>query len=222
MDRKGGHIARFKNGRLVLREAAQCPIESKNSFMDIDLYRYFNTNNLWIRLDSLKEIWNSGGIELPMIRNAKKLDPCDEASPDVIQLESAMGAAISVFENASVLRVPRSRFAPVKNCEDLLLLWSDYYELTDDKFIVMNRKRQSKQMDVYLDPKYYGSLGKLKDRFPDGVPSLAECESLSISGDVKFGKDIVITGRASIINTKEGQAVVVPDGARLTGEIHIK
>jgi len=218
MDRKGGHIARRKNGQLVLREAAQCPPESIGLFMNTDLHRYFNTNNLWIRLDALRDIWNRGTFTLPMIRNVKKLDTRDEDSPDVIQLESAMGSALSVFENAGALRVPRSRFAPVKNCEDLLLLWSDYYDLTEDHRIVMNKRHKSIQMNVRLDPQYYGTLNKLNDRFPAGAPSLVECESVNIFGDVKFGKDVVITGQTSVINATGKQAFIC-DGTHLTGNI---
>jgi UTP--glucose-1-phosphate uridylyltransferase len=186
--------------------------------MDTDKHKFFNTNNLWIRLDALKEIWSRGPLELPMIRNTKKLDARDERSPDVIQLESAMGSALSVFENAGALRVPRSRFAPVKNCDELLLLWSDYYDLTDDYRIIMNKRHKSIQMNVSLDPKFYGTLDKLKERFPDGAPSLAGCESLSISGDVKFGKDVVITGKTSIVNTKD-QQVLIGDNAALIGNV---
>ncbi|MCL2219164.1 MAG: UTP--glucose-1-phosphate uridylyltransferase [Chitinispirillia bacterium] len=220
MDRKGGHIARLKNGSLVLREAAQCPQNSIDKFMDTDLHQYFNTNNLWIRLDALKEMRRYGPLELPMISNTKKLDPRAPGSPDVIQLESAMGSAISVFENAGALRVPRTRFAPVKNCEELLLLWSDYYVLTADYRIVMSPRHKSIQMNVNLDPKYYGILDNLKERFPSGAPSLAGCESLSITGDVKFGKGVIITGKTSIINTSGTQALI-HDGAQLTGEIKL-
>jgi UTP--glucose-1-phosphate uridylyltransferase len=219
MDRKGGHIARMKNGRLALREAAQCPPESIDSFMDTDLHRYFNTNNIWIRLDALRDIWDRGTLALPMIRNMKKLDVRDAASPEVIQLESAMGSALSVFENAGALRVPRNRFAPVKNCEDLLLLWSDYYDLTEDYRVVMNARHKSIQMSVRLDPLFYGTLDKLKERFSAvAPPSLVGCESLSVTGDVAFGGDIAITGRTSIVNSTDRRAFI-GDGARLTGEI---
>jgi UTP--glucose-1-phosphate uridylyltransferase len=220
MDRKGGHIARLKNGQLALREAAQCPPESIDRFMDTDLHRYFNTNNLWIRLDALREIWDRDALTLPMIRNVKKLDTRDTDSPDVIQLESAMGSALSVFENADALRVPRSRFAPVKNCEELLLLWSDYYDLTEDCRIMMNQLHKSIQMNVLLEPRFYGTLDKLKERFPAGAPSLVNCESLSVFGDVKFGKGIVITGQTSIINTT-GKQAFIDDGRHLTGEVCI-
>ena len=219
MDRKGGHIARLKNGKLVLREAAQCPPESIERFMDTDRYRYFNTNNLWIELDALKKIWDRGPIELPMIRNTKKT-ACGAGPREVIQLESAMGSAISVFENAGVLRVPRARFAPVKSCDELLLLWSDYYDLTPDYRIIMNARHKSIQMDMNLDRRFYSVLDDLKERFPDGAPSLAECESLSIAGDVKFGKGVVITGKTSIVNDSDRQAFI-PDGSRLTGAVSV-
>ena len=48
-----------------------------------------------------------GVLGLPMIRNEKTVDPTDKSSPAVYQLETAMGAAIEVFEGARALRVPR-------------------------------------------------------------------------------------------------------------------
>jgi len=42
-----------------------------------------------------------------------------------------MGSAIAGFEGARAMRVPRTRFAPVKTTDDLLALWSDAYTLTD-------------------------------------------------------------------------------------------
>ncbi len=48
----------------------------------------------------------------------------------MIQLESAMGAAIGAFEGAELLLVPRTRFAPVKTTDDLLVLRSDVYTLS--------------------------------------------------------------------------------------------
>ncbi|MCV4655782.1 UTP--glucose-1-phosphate uridylyltransferase, partial [Escherichia coli] len=66
----------------------------------------------------------------------KTVDPADPSSTPVIQVESAMGAAIEVFEGAGALCVPRSRFVPVKTTNDLLVLRSDVYELTDDSRVV--------------------------------------------------------------------------------------
>jgi UDP-N-acetylglucosamine pyrophosphorylase len=127
-DRKGGHLAlRKADGRLLLREVAQCPDEDLEVFQDIERHRYFNTNTLWLRLDLLKEqlAADSGVLPLPMIRNNKTVDPRDKKSPAVVQLEIAMGAAIECFEGAAAIEVPRSRFAPVKTTGDLLALRSD-------------------------------------------------------------------------------------------------
>jgi UTP--glucose-1-phosphate uridylyltransferase len=127
-DSKGGHIARLRRtGGLILREIAQCPEEEREEFQDIKRYRYFNTNNLWLNLVFLQgELKKSGTIfNLPVIVSPKRIDPKDDSSPQVYQIETAMGSAISVFEGAAAVQVPRQRFIPVKRCRDLLSLWSD-------------------------------------------------------------------------------------------------
>ena len=116
-DKKGGHLAQFANGELLLRESAQCHEEDSDSFQDISKYKYFNTNNLWIRLDRLKTLLdeNKGILNLPLIQNKKTLDPRDAESPKVIQFETAMGAAISNFTDSIAIRIPKSRFFSYKN-----------------------------------------------------------------------------------------------------------
>ncbi len=133
-DRKGGHIARrLSDGQLILRETAQTPPEDEESFRDYRRWRYYNTNSLWIDLDAIAERFaEQGGLELPVIVNRKTVDPRDKSSPPVLQLESAMGAAIGSFPGASLLQVPRTRFVPVKTTDDLLLLRSDAYRLGDE------------------------------------------------------------------------------------------
>ncbi|MEE1264686.1 MAG: UTP--glucose-1-phosphate uridylyltransferase, partial [Akkermansia sp.] len=133
-DKKGGHLATRKaDGQPVLREVAQCPDEDVAEFQNIGKHRYFNTNNLWIRLDALKEVLdaNGGVLPLPVICNSKTVDPRDAASPKVYQLETAMGAALQCFPGARAVCVPRSRFFPVKTCSDLLLLRSDAVEIDE-------------------------------------------------------------------------------------------
>ena len=101
-DIKGGHLALHNNGRLILREAAQCPKDELDAFQDIHRYRYFNTNNIWINLNALQALFDEFKmINLPLILNAKTLDPRDETSPPVYQVESAMGAAISLFDGTA-------------------------------------------------------------------------------------------------------------------------
>src|SRR5450759_2558928 len=95
-DRKGGHLARHQ-GRTVLRETAQVP-EGDQSFTDVERWRYYNTNNLWIDLRALQKLQaaDPGAPVLPLIVNRKTVDPTDPSSTPVIQLETAMGAAIAV------------------------------------------------------------------------------------------------------------------------------
>ena len=61
---------------------------------------------------------------------------------------------------------------------------------------------------VKLDPKYYGKIDSLDERFANGVPSLVACDSLTIEGDVVFEKDIGIKGSVMIKNTQPSQAVI--------------
>jgi UTP--glucose-1-phosphate uridylyltransferase len=132
-DRKGGHLA-LRGGALTLREVAQCAEIDKPSFQDIGRHRYFNTNNIWINVPRLAEMMEreKNYLGLPLIRNLKTLDPKDPTTPEVYQLETAMGAAIEVFEKAAAVRVSRSRFAPVKTQADLDRVRSDEFKLTAD------------------------------------------------------------------------------------------
>ena len=209
-DLKGGHIARHKNGNLILREAAQCPEDELDAFRDINRYRYFNTNNIWVNLPVLKEVIEEHGIiRLPMILNSKNLDPRDESSPKVYQVETAMGAALSLFENTSAVKVPRSRFFPVKNCNDLLAVRSDRFILSEKQTLVLNPNVKSDLIRINLDPGYYGTRDMLNERFLiDGIPSLIDCESLTIKGDVFFEKNVTIKGRVAITNSGKSPATI--------------
>jgi UTP--glucose-1-phosphate uridylyltransferase len=196
-ERKGGHIARRRaDGGLVLRESAQVPSEDSHSFADFKHWRYFNTNNLWVSLAALDDTLarQGGSLELPLIANRKTVDPRDPSTPEVIQLESAMGAAISSFPGARVLCVPRTRFAPVKTTDDLLIVRSDVYTLTDD----WQLKPLSDPPFVELDQRYYKLLDDFDARFPAGPPSLREAERLVVRGDVTFGAGVVVRGSATI------------------------
>jgi UTP--glucose-1-phosphate uridylyltransferase len=215
-DRKGGHIARRKDGRLLLRETAQCPDDALEAFQDIRRHRYFNANNLWVSLRQLKDVLTrtQGVLGLPMITNEKPIDPNDAASPKVIQLETAMGAAISVFEGARAVRVSRERFVPVKTTGDLVVLWSDVYELTDDYRVVPSPRRRDPAPLVDLDPKFYRQVQDLEVRFPHGAPSLVAAKRLKVRGDVRFGRGITVEGDVAIEHA-EPSPLEIPDGTRL-------
>jgi UDP-N-acetylglucosamine pyrophosphorylase len=206
-DRKGGHLAeRRDNGHLVLRELAQCPSADLESFQDIGRYRYFNTNSLWIRLDALRALVNERGgfLPLPIICNDKRVDPRDGSSKRVIQLETAMGAAIREFERSGVVDVPRRRFAPVKTTGDLLALRSDAYQLTREGRMQLVAERGAVPPHVTLSDDY-----KLVDSLKAlGLPSLRGAESLTVEGPVRFGPRAAIEGRVLISNRGKTPLIV--------------
>ena len=192
-DKKGGHLAkRDSDGRLLLREVAQCPDGDLDEFQNIDKHLYFNTNSLWLNLEKLKAQLSadSGVLPLPMIKNKKTVDPRDADSTPVFQLEIAMGSAIECFEGALAIEVPRSRFAPVKTTADLLALRSDAYEVLDDGSVKLREERNGVPPDISLSGEY-----KLVDALdPLGVPSLIKCDSLKVTGLISFEDGVVIEG----------------------------
>jgi UTP--glucose-1-phosphate uridylyltransferase len=209
-DRKGGHLARHQ-GRTVLRETAQVP-EGDQSFTDVERWRYYNTNNLWIDLRALQELQaaDPGAPVLPLIVNRKTVDPTDPSSTPVIQLETAMGAAIGSIEGARAVHVPRTRFAPVKTTDDLLVMRSDAYELNADGRLAPTFDGPSPV--VTLDRDRFRLLPDFERRFPAGPPSLRRCRRLQVEGDVTFGVDVVVEGDVRITGPRH-----VADGEVLRG-----
>jgi UTP--glucose-1-phosphate uridylyltransferase len=217
-DKKGGHLAQMPGGQFILRESAQCPAEDMPTFQDISRHKYFNTNNLWIRLPTLQRLLASKAdvLGLAMIRNSKTLDPRDKTSPPVYQLETAMGSAIAVFQGAQAVRVPRNRFAPIKRTSDLLDIRSDTYILDDTYRIVPNPKRRLGRIVINLDPAYYQLIDDFAARFPQGAPSLLECERLTVKGDIRFGRGVTLKGAVELVNSTARQ-VTIEDGAVISG-----
>jgi len=206
-DRKGGHLARRSDGTLLLRESAQCHDSDRDTFQDIRRHRYFNTNNLWIDLHplagALKEYDND--LPLSLIVNGKPLDPADTSSALVVQLETAMGSAISVMPRAAALRVPRSRFAPVKNTGDLLAVRSDAYRLDNDSAVRLIDGRKGRPPLVQLDSRFYRLVDEL-DRRIRQIPSLEQCSRLTIEGEFQIDQPTRMIGDVHLKN--EGTSAV--------------
>ena len=217
MDRKGGHLALNRDGRLILRESAQCPENDQAAFENISQHRYFNTNNLWLKLEALERMMKDTGNtpDLPMIRNAKTVDPRDDNSTPVYHLETAMGSAIGVFKGSAAVRVSRSRFAPVKNTSDLLAVRSDAYQLTSDYRVVLHPECKQAPL-VKLDSNYFKRIDDMESRFPAGAPSLRNCVSLQVSGDITFGRNVVIEGVVRL-SSPPGVPFKVEDNSRISG-----
>ncbi|QAY71010.1 UTP--glucose-1-phosphate uridylyltransferase [Xylanimonas protaetiae] len=225
-DVKGGQlVVRKADGRIVQRETAQTHPDDLAVSLDPTRHRYFHTNNLWFDLEALAaELDRTGGVlELPLIRNDKTVDPSDASSTPVVQIESAMGAAVAVFEGATAIEVGRERFLPVKTTNDLLVLRSDVYALTDDFRVVA----QVPAPLVALS-KMYKTIADFDERFPAGPPSLREATSLTVDGDWTFGAGVRVVGDAYLPDPDEelislevdpaDATAEVPDGATVTAD----
>ncbi len=206
-DKKGGHFARRKqDGRIVLRETAQTLPGDQKALADLERHRFCSTNNLWFDLAAMREtiVARDGVLGLPLIRNVKNVDPADPSTPKVIQIETAMGAAIEVFENSRTIEVGRERFVPVKTTNDLLVLRSDVYDLGKD-FVLDQASDQVPYVE--LDGDYYQLVGDFDKRFPEGAPSLRAASSLRVGGDWTFGHGVRVVGNAELDKKPGAQRV---------------
>jgi UTP--glucose-1-phosphate uridylyltransferase len=214
-DRKGGHFARRKaDGRIVLRESAQTLDSDREALADLTRHQFTSTNNLWFDLQAMTDALDArqGVLGLPLIRNVKHLDPADPSTPEVIQVETAMGAAIEVFEGARTIEVGRDRFVPVKTTNDLLVLRSDIYDLGSD--FVLDQASDAVPY-VELDGEFYKLVGDFDKRFPEGAPSLREAASLTVDGDFTFGRGVRVVGDVEL---ESSSAQRVAPGTVLGGD----
>ena len=197
-DRKGGHLAIRKfDRRLILRDTAQTPKEEMDYFTDEFRHPFFHTNNLWFDLAALDRTLRErrSVLGLPLIKNEKTVDPADPSSPKVIQIETAMGAAIEVFEGATAIGVGRDRFLPVKTTSDLLVLRSDAYDLQADGRLT---KVAGSAPVVDLDSIHYKIIGDFDQRFPAGPPSLRDARYFGVNGDWTFEAGVRVIGEVTL------------------------
>jgi UTP--glucose-1-phosphate uridylyltransferase len=209
-DIKGGALCRRTHEgrvRVELIEAAQVADEHIKDFQDIQKFAYFNTNNLWISLLSLRKALHSEeGLALPVIVNQKTLDSGEE----ILQLETAMGAAIGSFEKSRGVIIPRSRFAPVKTCADLLVRRSDAYIENDDATLSLNTKYITEEPVIKLSADYK-KIGDFEKLFII-TPSLQHCRELTVSGPVLFDQPVEIHGAVTVINESKSPVSVSKSG----------
>ena len=206
-DRKGGHLAIRKADRqLILRDTAQTAKEEMTYFTDEHRHPYFHTNNLWFDLQAVAGTLTErhAVLGLPMIKNVKTVDPSDPSSPEVIQIESAMGAAIEVFPGATAIGVGRERFLPVKTTNDLLVLRSDVYEVAEDGRLV---QQDAPAPLVDLDPRFYKTIAAFEQRFAAGPPSLRQATGLAVQGDWTFEAEVTVIGDVTLADAGEPRTV---------------
>jgi UTP--glucose-1-phosphate uridylyltransferase len=215
-DRKGGHLAiRKADRRLILRDTAQTPKEEMHYFTDEFRHPFFHTNNLWFDLEALARTLRErkSVLGLPLIKNEKTVDPADPPSPKVIQIETAMGAAIEVFDGATAIGVGRDRFLPVKTTSDLLVLRSDAYDMEADGRLT-NVADPTPVVD--LDNKYYKIITDFDHRFPASAPSLKDARYLGVKGDWTFEAGVRVIGEVTLED--RGAPQIIAAGSTLTDQ----
>ncbi|CAA7259061.1 unnamed protein product [Cyclocybe aegerita] len=210
-DTNGGTLVDY-DGAIRFLETAQVPPESLDEFQDARRFKMFNTNNLWIDLRALQRVIQKEGMSLDVMANSKTLDD----GRTVLQLETAAGSAIKHFNNARGINVPRSRFLPVKNCSDLLLVKSDIFRL-DHGRLVMNENRMFYTLPVIKLGGHFKKIQQFQKRFRQ-IPRIIELDHLTVAGDVYFGRNITLRGTVIIV-ANEGQRIDIPDGCVLENRL---
>ncbi|KAL9652747.1 hypothetical protein ABK040_010780 [Willaertia magna] len=190
-DVKGGTLINYEGEGIKLLEIAQVPKEHVKDFVSIEKFKIFNTNNLWINLNSIESHLENLKAKVEIINNEKEVE-----GVKVIQLETAAGAAIQVFHKSIGIDVPRSRFLPVKKCSDLLLVQSNLYQLSEDCCLV--KQIEGEPPVINLDDNYYKKVGDYLNRFKEGVPDIRNLIELNVCGDVYFGKNVKLEGKVNI------------------------
>ena len=214
-DKKGGHLAiRRSDRRLILRDTAQTAPEEMDYFTDEYRHPFFHCNNLWWDLRAVRRRFAEPGFDLPLIRNTKTVDPTDPASPAVVQIETAQGTAIELFDGATAIEVPRDRFVPVKKTNELLLLRSDVYDISADAHL---RAAVSEIPLVDLGGNYK-YVDDFDARLPE-APSLRRATSLVVDGDWTFGTRVTVVGDVHLPD--DGAPHRVPDGTTLSSAAQV-
>ncbi|OMH84409.1 UTP-glucose-1-phosphate uridylyltransferase [Zancudomyces culisetae] len=210
-DIKGGTIIDY-DGQIRLLEIAQVPKEHQDDFKRVKKFKIFNTNNLWINLKSMKRLVEEDQLQLDLIINKKATS---DGTP-VIQLETAVGAAIKYFDRAHGINVPRSRFLPVKSTSDLFLVTSNLY-IMENGYLRMNPARTFSTAPIVKLGDHFKKVKDYLARFKT-PPQILELDHLSVTGDVFFGANVTLTGTVIVV-ANHGAHIDIPRGAVLNDKV---
>ncbi|OQR76228.1 UTP--glucose-1-phosphate uridylyltransferase isoform 1 [Tropilaelaps mercedesae] len=211
-DVKGGTLIGYEN-RLRLLEIAQVPPDHVDEFKSVKKFKIFNTNNLWISVSKIKEVVENRTLTMEIIVNHKLLD----SGINIIQLETAAGSAIKDFNQSFGVKVPRSRFLPVKKTSDLMLAMSNLYRLKNGSLQMSHLRAFPTVPLIKLGDAHFAKVRDFLKRFAS-IPDILELDHLTVSGDVTFGKGVVLRGTVIVI-ANHGDRIDIPPGAILENKI---
>eukprot|EP00741_Cyanophora_paradoxa_P006884 tig00001049_g6659.t1 len=212
-DVKGGVLIDYGGHRRLL-EVAQVPPSKREEFNSIKKFNIFNTNNLWVRLDAVEK--RLPELSLDIIVNNKQT----KDGTNVIQLETAAGAAIQHFRGAVGINVPRHRFLPVKGTSDLFVVQSNLYNLEHNCLRLSPKRVQlmgSASLPVVKLGDNFSKVADYNSRFK-AIPDILELDHLTVSGDVTFGSDVALKGTVIIV-ANHGSRIDIPSGSILENKV---
>ncbi|KAI8636906.1 UTP--glucose-1-phosphate uridylyltransferase family [Parasitella parasitica] len=210
-DIKGGTLV-DDGGHIRLLEIAQVPDEHIEDFKSVKKFKIFNTNNLWVNLKAIKRVMDEEIMDLEIIVN-NKTTPQGEK---VIQLETAVGAAIKHFKNAHGVNVPRTRFLPVKSTSDLFLVTSNLYSLIHG-CLEVNPDRMFSNVPLIKLGDHFKKVNDFLTRFKT-IPHILELDHLTVTGDVCFGSKVELRGTVIIV-ANHGEHIDIPSGTILENKV---
>ena len=212
-DRKGGHLARrARTAGWCCARSPRRPTRTVAAFEDVERHRFFNaTTSGWTCAALERTLEERDGVlGLPMIVNRKTVDPTDRRRPPSSSSRPRWGRRSACSRGRRRVRVPRSRFAPVKTTSELLVVRSDAYVLADD----WTRARPTRDADpagrARLRP--LQAAGRLRGALPRRRAVAGRVRRLEVEGDVTFGRDVVVRGAVRLAGPRS-----VADGEVLEG-----
>ncbi|XP_073969935.1 UDP-glucose pyrophosphorylase isoform X4 [Rhodnius prolixus] len=211
-DVKGGTLIHYED-KLRLLEIAQVPKDHIDDFKSVKTFKFFNTNNLWVKLSAIRRIITEASLNMEIIVNHKTLSN----NINIIQLETAVGDAMKCFEGCLGINVPRSRFLPVKKTSDLMLVMSNLYTLNQGTLVMSPQRMFPTTPLVKLGDKNFSKVSEFLSRFAT-IPDMLELDHLTVSGDVTFGRGVCLKGTVIII-ANHGDRIDIPAGAMLENKI---
>jgi len=211
-DTVGGIPVRYHDKVHVL-ELSQVPAHKTKKFGVRD-YKFWNTNNTWVSLQTIKSHTADGDLELDFVLN-NLVQPTGRLE---VLLETPASMAIQCFSKAEAIHVPRMRYRAVKSTAQLMLAQSNIFTFDNETGeMVMNPRRVPATVPLIKLGEEYASVADFQKRMPV-VPNILELEHLTVSGDVYFGSGVVLKGTVIVV-ANHGERVDIPDGVVLENKI---
>ncbi|CAA19137.1 putative UTP--glucose-1-phosphate uridylyltransferase [Schizosaccharomyces pombe] len=200
-----------QDGLLRLLETNQVPEQHREEFMSDKVFKYINTNNVWLYLPAVKRVVENRELNLDIMPNIETVYYNNEPAR-IIEFTTAIGSAISQFKKTEGIRVSRPRFISVKNSSDLFLVRCDLYNV-DHGSLKIEESRLGFPPPVVRMSNEFKDIAELFCRIPY-MPSMKDLVSLSISGNVYFGRNVILKGNIVIV-ASENTILCIPSNAVL-------